>query len=43
MQAPLLVTSTLGRDPSAVPKALLLGAFLTLTTPIVTHEIGRAA
>jgi multicomponent Na+:H+ antiporter subunit G len=40
---PILVAATLGSETSAVPKAILIGAFLVLTTPIVAHEIGRAA
>ncbi len=40
---PILVASTLGGEPAAIAKAVLIGAFLTLTTPIVAHEIGRAA
>lgn len=40
---PILVASTLGGDPAAIAKAILIGAFLSLTTPIVAHEIGRAA
>ena len=40
---PILFASTLGGEPSAVAKAFLIGAFLILTTPIVAHEIGRAA
>lgn len=40
---PILVASLAGSEPSAIPKAFLIGAFLTLTAPIVAHEIGRAA
>jgi multicomponent Na+:H+ antiporter subunit G len=40
---PILAASTVGSDPSAIAKAILIGAFLALTTPIVAHEIGRAA
>lgn len=40
---PILVAATLGSEASAIPKAILIGAFLVLTTPIVAHEIGRAA
>jgi multicomponent Na+:H+ antiporter subunit G len=40
---PILVAASAGSDPSAIAKAILIGAFLILTTPIVAHEIGRAA
>jgi multicomponent Na+:H+ antiporter subunit G len=40
---PLLLASVLGGDPAAMPRAVLVGAFLILTTPVVAHEIGRAA
>jgi multicomponent Na+:H+ antiporter subunit G len=40
---PILIASTPGSEPSAISKATLIGAFLILTTPIVAHEIGRAA
>jgi multicomponent Na+:H+ antiporter subunit G len=40
---PILVAAMLGSDTDAVPKAVLVGAFLILTTPIVAHEIGQAA
>jgi multicomponent Na+:H+ antiporter subunit G len=40
---PILLASVLGSDPAAMPRALLVGAFLVLTTPVVAHEIGRAA
>jgi multicomponent Na+:H+ antiporter subunit G len=40
---PILLASVLGGDPAAMPRAVLVGAFLVLTTPVVAHEIGRAA
>ncbi len=40
---PILVAATLGGEPAAIGKAILIGAFLSLTTPIVAHEVGRAA
>lgn len=40
---PILIAATLGTEPPAMPKAILIGAFLILTTPVVAHEIGRAA
>jgi multicomponent Na+:H+ antiporter subunit G len=39
---PLLVAAILGSDAEALPKAVLIGAFVILTGPIVAHEIGRA-
>ena len=40
---PILIASVLGGDPAGMPRAILVGAFLILTTPVVAHEIGRAA
>jgi multicomponent Na+:H+ antiporter subunit G len=40
---PILLASALGGDLAAMPRAVLVGAFLILTTPVVAHEIGRAA
>jgi multicomponent Na+:H+ antiporter subunit G len=39
---PILLASVLGGDPAALARAVLVGAFLTVTTPVVAHEIGRA-
>ncbi len=39
---PVLLGTMLGSDAAAVPKAVLIGAFLLLTSPIVAHEIGQA-
>ena len=39
---PLLIAAVLGSDAAALPKAVLIGAFVILTGPIVAHEIGRA-
>ena len=40
---PVLLALMLGRDGAMLPMALLVGSFLVLTSPIVAHEIGRAA
>ena len=40
---PIAIAATLDSDSSSILKALLVGGFLLLTTPIVAHEIGRAA
>jgi multicomponent Na+:H+ antiporter subunit G len=40
---PILLAVMLGRDAAALPMAFLVGSFLVLTSPIVAHEIGRAA
>jgi monovalent cation/proton antiporter MnhG/PhaG subunit len=40
---PVLLAAAVGIDAAAVLKALLVGSFLVLTSPIVAHEIGRAA
>lgn len=39
---PILLASVLGGDPAGLARAALVGAFLTVTTPVVAHEIGRA-
>ena len=39
---PILLASVLGSDPAALARVVLVGAFLTVTTPVVAHEIGRA-
>jgi multicomponent Na+:H+ antiporter subunit G len=39
---PLLIAAVLGSDAAALPKAVLIGAFVIVTGPIVAHEIGRA-
>ena len=40
---PVLIAAMLGGDAAAVSKSVLIGGFLVLTSPIVAHEIGRAA
>jgi monovalent cation/proton antiporter MnhG/PhaG subunit len=40
---PILLAVMLGTNAGALPMALLVGSFLVLTSPIVAHEIGRAA
>jgi multicomponent Na+:H+ antiporter subunit G len=40
---PILLALMLAGDTAALPMALLVGSFLVLTSPIVAHEIGRAA
>jgi monovalent cation/proton antiporter MnhG/PhaG subunit len=40
---PILLALMLGGDAAAVPMAFLVGSFLVLTSPIVAHEVGRAA
>ena len=40
---PILLASVLGGEPAALARAVLVGAFLIVTTPVVAHEIGRAA
>jgi multisubunit Na+/H+ antiporter MnhG subunit len=39
---PILLAVMLGGDTSVLPIAFLVGCFLVLTSPIVSHEIGRA-
>jgi multicomponent Na+:H+ antiporter subunit G len=39
---PILLAVMLGGDASIFAMAFLVGAFLVLTSPIVSHEIGRA-
>ena len=39
---PILLAVMLGGDASILPMAFLVGCFLVLTSPIVSHEIGRA-
>jgi multicomponent Na+:H+ antiporter subunit G len=39
---PILLAVMLGSDTSVLPLAFLVGCFLVLTSPIVSHEIGRA-
>ena len=40
---PLLLAVMLGSEGGMLPRAVLVGSFLVLTSPIVAHEIGRAA
>jgi multicomponent Na+:H+ antiporter subunit G len=40
---PLLLASALTGDPDVVPRVILIGLFLLLTTPVSAHMIGRAA
>jgi multicomponent Na+:H+ antiporter subunit G len=40
---PIVVASTLDSDPPSLLKAVLVSGFLILTSPLVAHEIGRAA
>jgi multicomponent Na+:H+ antiporter subunit G len=40
---PILLASVLDGEPAALARAVLVGAFLIVTTPVVAHEIGRAA
>jgi multicomponent Na+:H+ antiporter subunit G len=40
---PLLLLLCLSGEPSMMARALLIAAFLVLTTPVATHAIGRAA
>ena len=40
---PILLAVMLGGNASVLPMAFLVGCFLVLTSPIVSHEIGRAA
>jgi monovalent cation/proton antiporter MnhG/PhaG subunit len=39
---PLLIAAVMGSNAGALPKAVLIGAFVILTGPIVAHELGRA-
>jgi multicomponent Na+:H+ antiporter subunit G len=39
----LLVASVVTGDPEIILRAVLIGAFLILTTPVSAHMIGRAA
>jgi len=39
----LLIASAATGDPAVVARALLIGAFLVLTTPVAAHVIGHAA
>jgi multicomponent Na+:H+ antiporter subunit G len=38
----LLVASTVTADPGVILRAVLIGAFLVLTTPVASHAIARA-
>jgi multicomponent Na+:H+ antiporter subunit G len=40
---PLLLASALTGDPEVVPRVILIGLFLLVTTPVSAHMIGRAA
>jgi multicomponent Na+:H+ antiporter subunit G len=40
---PILLAVMLGDDVAILGMAFLVGSFLVLTSPIVAHEIGRAA
>ena len=40
---PILIAVMLGSDAGAIPRVVLVAAFLILTSPIVAHEIGQAA
>ncbi len=39
----LLAASTVTGDPAIIFRAILIGAFLILTTPVSAHVIARAA
>lgn len=41
--APLLVALMLSGDAAFISRALLIGAFILLTTPVAAHAIARAA
>jgi len=39
----LLIASTVTGDPGVILRAVLIAAFLVLTTPVASHAIARAA
>ena len=39
----ILVASTASREPAIISRAVLIGAFLLLTTPVSAHVVARAA